>query len=342
MVSSERGPAEPRSTQSRSRRRRDRDRRHAILATHNGVREPASRENPTLPLCPSTKVSFSPQGEPVEHIETNGHATCTVISQMYCSQGLPLASGQMIFPNPKRMPIPKPSGNFYVLGVVGEIVKDGPDGEKVPAPLSEVYDHHLIVEDLYHTNELCEYGPNYVFGIGTESRTTLLFFPKGTGYSVADGVQWSGNIHLRTDSGTSLAGDGPWLAAKECDEWYFDASGSKGSKCKLDNNCTFDCCGERCYNDFCVCPTKQGIDMTPISHYLRYTMNYTFDVSAITPVKVDVITTPSCQLFHGVYHNDAWPESLSTTSFAVQEDGELLLCVWHLDTRAINITLFHN
>ena len=56
--SSERGPAEPRSMQSRSRRRRDRDRRHAILATHNGVREPAPREKPNLPLCPSTKVTL--------------------------------------------------------------------------------------------------------------------------------------------------------------------------------------------------------------------------------------------------------------------------------------------
>ena len=56
--SSERGPSEPRSMQSRSRRRRDRDRRHAILATHNGVREPASREKPNLPLCPSTKVTL--------------------------------------------------------------------------------------------------------------------------------------------------------------------------------------------------------------------------------------------------------------------------------------------
>ena len=48
-VSSERGPAEPRSM----RRRRDRDRRHAILA--NGVREPApgrpGRGKPTLPLA---------------------------------------------------------------------------------------------------------------------------------------------------------------------------------------------------------------------------------------------------------------------------------------------------
>ena len=46
MVSSERGPAEPRST-------RDRDRRHAILA--NGVRVPAPRcrwrEMLTLPLA---------------------------------------------------------------------------------------------------------------------------------------------------------------------------------------------------------------------------------------------------------------------------------------------------
>ena len=75
------------------------------------------------------------------------------------------------------------------------------------------------------------------------------------------------------------------LLAKECDECYFDASGSKGTKCTLDNNGTFDCCGVGCFNDYCACPTKQGIDMTPISYYPRYTTNYTFDVSAITPSK---------------------------------------------------------
>ena len=151
------------------------------------------------------------------------------------------------------------------------------------------------MDDLYHTNE---HGPYCVFGIGAESHITPLFFPKGTGYSVADGAQWSGNIHLlRTDCGTSLAGDDPWLVAKERDECNFDASGSKASKCTLDNNATFDCCGVGFYNDYCACPTKPSIDMTPISYYPRYTTNYTYDVSAITPVKVGVITTPSCQFF---------------------------------------------
>ena len=61
-------------------------------------------------------------------------------------------------------------------------------------------------------------------------------------------------------------------------------------------------------------PTKHGIDMTPISYYPRYTINYTFDVSAITSVKVGVITTPSCLFFYGVYQNDARPQSLSVCS----------------------------
>ena len=58
MVSSEREPAEPRSMQLRSRRRSDRDRGHAIFATHNGVREPAPRRKPILPLCPSILGTF--------------------------------------------------------------------------------------------------------------------------------------------------------------------------------------------------------------------------------------------------------------------------------------------
>ena len=56
MVSSERGPAEPRSMQLRSQRRSDRG--HAIFAAHNGVRETAPRRKPTLPLCPSILSTF--------------------------------------------------------------------------------------------------------------------------------------------------------------------------------------------------------------------------------------------------------------------------------------------
>eukprot|EP00450_Noctiluca_scintillans_P007857 CAMPEP_0194485052 /NCGR_PEP_ID=MMETSP0253-20130528/6170_1 /TAXON_ID=2966 /ORGANISM="Noctiluca scintillans" /LENGTH=468 /DNA_ID=CAMNT_0039324969 /DNA_START=46 /DNA_END=1452 /DNA_ORIENTATION=+ len=289
------------------------------------------------------EVDFTAKGEPVEYIETHGRGTFKVMSQTYYSQGIPLSPGQMVFTNPLRTPIPKPSGNFSILGVVGDIVKDGPDGDKVPAPLSELYDHHWIVEDLYHKNELCQYGPNYVFGIGAESRNSPLHFPKGTGYSVADGTSWGGNIHLlRTDGGASLAGDDPWLAAKECDECYYDAGGTKGPKCTLDKNGTFECCGEACYDGSCSCPTKQGIDMTPVTYFLRYTMNYTYDVSAITPVSVGVITTPNCLAFYGVYRDDSSPESLSTTSFPVPEDGEILLGQGHLHTGAINMSMFVN
>ena len=43
--------------------------------------------------------------------------------------------------------------------------------------LSEVCENQ-IVEDLCHTNELCEYGPNNVFGIGPSRIALTCSFPK--------------------------------------------------------------------------------------------------------------------------------------------------------------------
>ena len=73
-----------------------------------------------------------------------------------------------------------------------------------------------------------------------------------------------------------------------------------------DNNGTFACCVVGCYNDYCACPTKQGIDMTPISYYPRY--------SAINPRQSGRNHHTELSFFYGVYQNDARPESLSVRS----------------------------
>jgi hypothetical protein len=60
----------------------------------------------------------------------------------------------------------------------------------------QVYDHHWIAIDMYHRNELCPNGVQYVFGIGAESRRTPVRFPSGWGYIVPKEDKWAANIHL--------------------------------------------------------------------------------------------------------------------------------------------------
>eukprot|EP00929_Paragymnodinium_shiwhaense_P001995 TRINITY_DN102193_c0_g1_i1.p1 TRINITY_DN102193_c0_g1~~TRINITY_DN102193_c0_g1_i1.p1 ORF type:complete len:483 (+),score=103.31 TRINITY_DN102193_c0_g1_i1:75-1523(+) len=267
-----------------------------------------------------------------------------VIKKEFYSQPLPLLPGQMLFSNPAKTRVPHPTeANFAVLGIRGDVAKELPDGSRVAAPLDEVYDHHWIIEDPYHRNELCPYGPNYIFGIGAESRNTDYDYPPGYGYVFDKNDFWGANIHLlRTDGGSILAGDNSWRAEKECNECYYDPSGSKGPRCTLQNNGTFQCCGDSCYSGACFCPLKKDVLMDPITYYLRYTLTYTYDVAAVKPVKVGTITTPSCKAFYHVYHNEEEPESLSSQTFTVPKDGEILFSVGHLHTGGINISTFHN
>merc|ERR1712216_633902 len=106
------------------------------------------------------------------------------------SKAIPLAPGQMVYTQPQKTPITMPTGKYALTSFRGEIV----DSENKSVPLSEVYDHHWIVMDRYHRNKLC--GPDYVFGIGAESRNTPVHFPEGYGYIIEDNDVWGGNLHL--------------------------------------------------------------------------------------------------------------------------------------------------
>ena len=136
--------------------------------------------------------------------------------------------------------MPMPGGKYAITGFRGEVVDDN----NASVPLSTVYDHHWIAVDMYHQNQLCPDGPQYVFGIGAESRHTPARIPHGYGYHVQDNDAFGGNIHLLHTE--SLAGDDKWLAAKECNECYY--APNKGPNCDVAANGTFDCCGEKCYS----------------------------------------------------------------------------------------------
>lgn len=227
-----------------------------------------------------------------------------------------------------------PTGKYAVLGFRGEVVGDANNS----VPLSQVYDHHWILEDRYHQNVLCPNGPQYVFGIGAESRHTPANFPDGFGYIVEPNDEFGGNIHLLHT--VDLEGDSAAAAAKLCNECYY--APNKGPECTPAMNGTFQCCGDRCYSGVCKCPTKPGTKMVPTNFYLRYTVNFTRDTQKVAPIGIGTWTTPNCATFYGVQRNDENPESRSETSFVVEASGELIYAIGHQHVGAINISLFKN
>lgn len=301
---------------------------------------------PGIAATAHADIEFEASGAPTQYTITEGVAKpYTIHSQVYFSKGFPLKPGQMLFTQYDKTPVPMPGDGkraYAFTGVLGDIAKDGPGPYKQAASLSEVYDHHWVVRDNKQQNFLCPYGPNYVFGIGAESRTSPEKFPNGYGLVVQPGDSWGANIHLlRTDSGKYLKGDDPHTATKECNECYY--APNKGAGCSVEKNGTFQCCGENCYDGSCSCPTTAAAkDVPATTYYLRYEVNYTYDLDAITPISVGIYTTPSCRTFYEVYRNDAQPETLSTTTFNVPVDADILLMKGHQHTGSLNISLFHN
>ena len=112
--------------------------------------------------------------------------------------------------------------------------------------------------------------------------------------------------------------------------------------CTKEQNGTFYCCGQDCPNDTCYCPTTADASTESRRYYLQYKVNYTYDVSAMTPVNVGVFAAPDCAAFFGVYENNDEPESLATYAFDCPADVEIVYAVGHMHVGAINISMFVN
>lgn len=263
----------------------------------------------------------------------------TVNSETYWSTPMDLSPGEMVFTEtsdtPIEMPDPGTTG-YAIVGFSGEIV----DENGASVPLSEVYDHHWVAVQKSHQNALCGGDPEYVVGIGAESRNTATMYPEGYGYYVGTSDAenlWGANIHLlRTEY---LAGDSN-SAAKECNECFY--ADTKGPMCTEDRNGTFFCCGQDCPNDTCYCPIQDDAPTESKRYYLQYQVNYTYDVDMITPVDVGVITAPDCQTFFGVYENNDEPETLASYNFDLEVAAEVVYAIGHLHVGAINISMYVN
>jgi hypothetical protein len=287
-------------------------------------------------LCDGLQLSF----DRVEHIEQPHESLQDVVvhTDTFLSIPMDLEDGEMIFTPQETTKMQMPSAGLFgyaILGFHGEIV----DANNESAPLSRIYDHHWIAVQKDHNNPLCDNSPNYVFGIGAESRNTNTQLPVGHGYHVEPSKnEWGANIHLLHTEG--LSGD-PLQAAKECNECYY--APNKGPNCTPEQNGTFQCCGDYCADHTCFCPTIQPHHNKDTQRfYLRYSVNYTYDIKNIQPVEIGIITAPNCHLFYDVLENDEHPENLTSSSYTVPQDAEVVFAVGHQHVGAINISLFKN
>ena len=267
-----------------------------------------------------------------EQTHTTGNYTYT--TQTYYGAPMQLGAGHMIFTNPLHTPLKMPIGKYAILGFTGDIV----DENHEPVPLDSAYDHHWIAKNDVHRNQLCNKGLEYVFGIGAESRNNPVNFPAGFGYLVESGVTWGANVHLLRTEG--LAGDNPHKAAKECNECYY--SPGKGAQCTPAQNGTFKCCGENDNAGISHCPVDPRAALPNRTYHLRYSLNFTREVSKVTPLSVGVLSTPKCATYYEVLRDNAKKIDTSTYEWTCPTDVDVHFAVGHQHTGAINISLSRN
>ena len=203
-------------------------------------------------------------------------------------------------------------------------------------PLSEVYNHHWIFNPILngqpaHENKACpDTGIDFVVGVGAESRHSPTIWPDGHGYIVEEGVEWNANIHLLKTTDLVGGDNGP-KACIEC--WY-----GPGKTCTPDANGTFSCC----YSDS-SCPTVPGANTTQAVYYLSYTVDYTYDVTAITSIDVAIIMAPECSVQYDAIPSDSpnsksqgypsaapdGPEHLVVQKFVAPKDIEVICLYFH-------------
>lgn len=255
-------------------------------------------------------------------------------SDTYESEAFPLHPGEFLYTDMDSTTIEMPDygGRYAITGFSGDIVFAD---TKEPVALSQVYDHHWIVAPRGFRQRLCD-GPDYVFGVGAESRRTPVRMPDGYGFVADNADTWGANIHLlRTEY---LEGDAA-RAAKECNECYY----APGKGCFPAQNGTFNCCGDtgRHVDPYNRCPVAADAPNASVSYQLRYTVNTTA-VDDVMPAMVGVLTTPDCNTYYAVEENNDEPEQVSSTEFRVPTDAQVLTAIGHQHVGALNISMFLN
>ena len=216
------------------------------------------------------------------------------------------------------------------------------DGETLQStPLTEIYDHHLIVRNNVHKNRLCRNIDN-VFGFGAESRNTPFGFPAGYGYPVAEGTEWGANIHLLRTEG--LEGEDPYLAVKHCTECFY--APGKGDACTIQKSGTLKCCGDSCDTgktgkQSCKCPTAKGVSTERKGYKLKYTLNYTTGCD-LEPVDMHTLAAPDCAQFYHVQRNNAEPVTVASAELSIDGAYDIVAAIGHQHVGAVNVSVSVN
>lgn len=187
----------------------------------------------------------------------------------YRSTAIPLDSGRVVLSDPATTPLAMPQGEWWWRGMTVEVI----DAHNQSVPLTEVYLHHIAVYDGSKGADLCG-GANLdsrdsFWDVGAESRGTRTFLPDGFGYWVAEGTNWTANIHLIRSDGVGNV--------KKC----IECSQIGGSE---------DYC-----SDGVLCPGMSYDDIPSKDYFVEYTVYY--DVRAqVEPVTYHTLDATACQL----------------------------------------------
>merc|ERR1712241_1382031 len=200
------------------------------------------------------------------------------------------------------------------------------DENNISVSLEEVYLHHWLGFNNKRQNQgVCGGYLSYTFGVGAETRGTPVKFPQGFGWVADPDMEWTANIHiLRTQALTVETNYSQ--AIKECIEcWY-----APGKGCREDQSGQFDCC-----QDGSACPTDGSITGKK-NYYFSYTVTYTTELNAISPLYVYLLDASNCQIEHNIQADDVNPVKITSYSWTSPVSGNIAFAVGHVHNAGIN------
>jgi len=252
-------------------------------------------------------------------------------SETFRTSAIALQPGGVVFTDKEKtvLQFPKPSVDEYAItGFKAELVDEA--GKSVP--LSEVYLHHWLVYRIGHSNlGVCGDPLDYVFGIGAESRMSPIVFPESHGYIATPGDKWTINLHVLRIVGLKTLGSQA-AAVKGCIECDYAA----GKGCSPTKSGQFGCCmdGSQCPVDGSVSGKK--------NYFFQYTITYTTEVSAITPLWFYLLDGSNCQVEHNIAQNNLNPVHVTEHSWKAPANFQLVQATGHVHIGGINISLLLN
>lgn len=188
----------------------------AVAAAHGHKGHVMARmeDDPWMPAWKEVHRVSSPRGTDSKHQLTT-----------FRSAPIRLDVGRVVLTAPKQTPLQMPEGPFVLTSIQVQVVR-AHSGE--PVPLTEVYNHHVV---LYADGgklgaDLCG-GAHLdmidgLWGAGAEARGTITEFPPG--YALPGQGPWYGNIHLIRSEGVPKV--------KHCIECACDTGGGSEDCCR--------------------------------------------------------------------------------------------------------------